>query len=114
MGHRPWLARLAGPNDLPALVGLLLKIEKGPDRDNVEKAIMFVCQTVSDPEQRGDVVLAAAGLAMVAGGHLVARRGYALYGQIVAGGGFAALYVSVFAALSFYALIGRPAALPRM
>jgi uncharacterized membrane protein len=53
---------------------------------------------------------AAAGLVMVAGGHLVARRGYGLYGQIVAGGGFAALYVSVFAALSFYALVGRPAA----
>jgi uncharacterized membrane protein len=52
----------------------------------------------------------AAGLAMVAGGHRIARRGYALYGQIVAGGGFAALYVSVFAAFSFYALIGRPAA----
>jgi uncharacterized membrane protein len=62
-------------------------------------------------DQTGRVLIgAAAGLAMVAGGHLVARRGYALYGQIVAGGGFAALYVSVFAALSFYALIGRPAA----
>ena len=53
---------------------------------------------------------AAAGLAMVAGGHRFARRGYTLYGQIVAGGGFAALYISVFAALSFYGLIGRPAA----
>ena len=52
----------------------------------------------------------AAGLAMAAGGHRIARRGYPLYGQIVAGGGFAALYISVFAALSFYALIGRPAA----
>ena len=62
-------------------------------------------------DETGRVLIgAAAGLAMVAGGHLVARRGYALYGQIVAGGGFAALYVSVFAALSFYALIGRPAA----
>ena len=62
-------------------------------------------------DQTGRVLIgAAAGLAMVAGGHLVARRGYALYGQIVAGGGFASLYVSVFAALSFYALIGRPAA----
>jgi len=53
---------------------------------------------------------AAAGIAMAAGGHRIARRGYPLYGQIVAGGGFAALYISVFAALSFYALIGRPAA----
>ena len=61
--------------------------------------------------QTGRVLIgAAAGLAMVAGGHLFARRGYALYGQIVAGGGFAALYVSVFAALSFYGLISRPAA----
>jgi len=57
---------------------------------------------------------AAAGIVMVACGHLVARRGYALYGQIVAGGGFAALYVSVFAALSFYGLIGRPAAFAMM
>jgi uncharacterized membrane protein len=62
-------------------------------------------------DQTGRVLIgAAAGLVMVAGGHFIARRGYALYGQIVAGGGFAALYVSVFAALSFYGLIGRPAA----
>jgi hypothetical protein len=52
----------------------------------------------------------AIGAGMVAGGHRIARRGYALYGQIVAGGGFAALYLSVYAALSFYGLIGRPAA----
>ena len=56
----------------------------------------------------------AAGLVMAAGGHRIARRGYPLYGQIVAGGGFAALYISVFAALSFYALIGRPAAFTLM
>ena len=66
-------------------------------------------------DETGRVLIgAAAGLAMVAGGHVVARRGYALYGQIVAGGGFAALYVSVFAALSFYGLIGRPAAFALM
>ena len=56
----------------------------------------------------------AVGLAMVAGGHRIARRGYALYGQIVAGGGFAALYISVFAAVGFYALIGRPVAFTLM
>ncbi len=62
-------------------------------------------------DETGRVLIgAAAGLAMVLGGHLIARRGFALYGEIVAGGGFAALYVSVFAALSFYALIGRPLA----
>ena len=53
---------------------------------------------------------AALGLVMVAGGHRVARRGYPLYGQVLAGGGFAALYISTFAALSFYGLISRPVA----
>jgi len=61
--------------------------------------------------EAGRVLIGAAiGLAMILGGHRVARRGYPLYGQIVAGGGFAALYISVFAALTFYGLIGRPAA----
>jgi uncharacterized membrane protein len=61
--------------------------------------------------ETGRVLIGAAiGLVMVLGGDRLARRGYALYGQIVAGGGFAALYISVFAALSFYGLIGRPAA----
>jgi len=61
--------------------------------------------------ETGRVLIGAAiGLVMVFGGHRIARRGYALYGQIVAGGGFAALYISVYAALAFYALIGRPAA----
>ncbi len=65
--------------------------------------------------QTGRVLIGgAAGLVMVAGGHRIARRGYPLYGQIVAGGGFAALYISVFAALIFYALIGRPAAFALM
>jgi uncharacterized membrane protein len=62
-------------------------------------------------DETGRVLIgAAAGLAMVAGGHRIARRGYGLYGQIVAGGGFAALFISVFAAFDSYALIGRPAA----
>ena len=62
-------------------------------------------------DETGRVLIGAAvGLAMVAGGHRIARRGYALYGQIVGGGGFAALYISVYAALAFYGLIGRPAA----
>ena len=50
------------------------------------------------------------GLGMVLGGDRIARRDYPLYGQIVAGGGFATLYLSVFAALSVYSLIGRPVA----
>jgi len=56
-------------------------------------------------KETGRVLIgAAAGIVMVACGHLVARRGYALYGRSWRGG-FAALYVSVFAALSFYGLM---------
>ena len=65
--------------------------------------------------ETGRVLIGGAiGIAMAAGGHRIARRGYALYGQIVAGGGFAALYISVYAALSFYGLIGRPGAFALM
>jgi uncharacterized membrane protein len=56
------------------------------------------------------VIGAVIGLVMVLGGHRIARRGYPLYGQILAGGGFAALYITVFAALSYYSLISRPVA----
>ena len=55
------LARLAGPSDVPAMLGLVLKTRKGVDRDNVEKAVMLVCQRIPDPEKRADAVLAAAG-----------------------------------------------------
>jgi len=56
------------------------------------------------------LVGALLGLVMIGGGHRITRRGYPLYGQIVAGGGFAALYISIFAALTFYELINRPTA----
>ncbi len=48
-----------------------------------------------------------AGLLMVAGGRRFIARGYDAYGQIVAGGGVAVLYVSVYAAATLYELIGR-------
>ncbi len=51
-----------------------------------------------------------AGLLLVAGGRWFIKRGYDVYGQIVAGGGVAVLYVSVYAAATLYALIGRGAA----
>lgn len=52
----------------------------------------------------------AAGLGLIAGGQRFASRGYPTYGQIVAGGGIAVLFLSVYAAFSFYALIGRTTA----
>lgn len=48
-----------------------------------------------------------AGLLLVAGGRWFIKRGYDVYGQIVAGGGVAVLYVSVYAAATLYQLIGR-------
>ena len=51
-----------------------------------------------------------AGVALVAGGRWFIKRGYELYGQIIAGGGVAVLYVSVYAAATLYELLGRGAA----
>jgi HEAT repeat protein len=50
------LGRLAGPAEVPAMLALMLTTAKGPDRDNVEKAIVAVCQRIADPHQRTAVV----------------------------------------------------------
>jgi uncharacterized membrane protein len=46
------------------------------------------------------------GLLLVVAGPQFRQRGYALYGQILAGGGLAILYLCVYAAFNYYALIG--------
>ncbi len=51
------LAKLAGPKDIPAMVALVLKAEKGPQRDEAEKAVRLVCQQASDAEHRADPVI---------------------------------------------------------
>jgi HEAT repeat protein len=51
------LAKLAGPNDVPAMVAAVLKAEKGPQRDSAEKAIMLVSQQVQDAEKRAEPVI---------------------------------------------------------
>jgi uncharacterized membrane protein len=61
--------------------------------------------------ERMRVVLGAgAGAALIAAGLRFSRAGYDVYGQILAGGGLAALYLSVYAAFDFYGLIGRTTA----
>jgi uncharacterized membrane protein len=50
------------------------------------------------------------GVGLVALGLRLARRGYRGYGQILSGIGLAVLYLSVYAAFSFYDLIGRTTA----
>lgn len=49
----------------------------------------------------------AAGLALIAGGMTFVKRGYSAYGQILAGGGVAVLYFSVYAAFAYYRLISQ-------
>ena len=49
----------------------------------------------------------AIGVALIAAGQRFASAGYHMYGQIVSGGGLASLYLSIYAAFSFYGLIGQ-------
>ena len=53
---------------------------------------------------------AVVGLALMFGGTRFVKRGYAAYGQMMAGGGGAILYLSTYAAFNFYSLIERPLA----
>jgi uncharacterized membrane protein len=48
-----------------------------------------------------------AGLGLALAGDRFARGGYRAYGQVVAGGGIAALFLSIYAAFSYYNLIGQ-------
>lgn len=52
------LAKVAGPKNLPAMLAAMLKVEKGPLRDQTEKAVMLVCQQNADATKRADPVLA--------------------------------------------------------
>ncbi len=47
------------------------------------------------------------GAILVTAGQRFATKGYHLYGQIVTGGGLAVLFLAIFAAYSFYGLIGQ-------
>jgi HEAT repeat protein len=51
------LAKLAGPKDVAAMVALVLKTEKGSQRDDLEKAVRLVCQQTLDAEHRADPVI---------------------------------------------------------
>jgi uncharacterized membrane protein len=52
----------------------------------------------------------AIGMLLTASGPIFRKRGYALYGQILAGGGIALLYLCIYAAFNFYALVGSTVA----
>jgi uncharacterized membrane protein len=55
-----------------------------------------------------------AGMALIAGGARLATHGLANFGQALIGTGLAVLYLSIYAALTFYALIGPTAAFSLM
>ncbi len=48
-----------------------------------------------------------AGAVLIGAGQRFSQRGYRAYGQIVTGGGLAVLFLAIYAAFSFYDLIGR-------
>jgi uncharacterized membrane protein len=51
-----------------------------------------------------------AGVLLVLGGLRIVKKGYRLYGQILAGTGVALMYVSTYAAFNFYHLLSHPVA----
>ena len=52
-------AKLAAPKDVPGMIAVVLKTAKGPPRNQVEKAVMLVCQQVPNAAWRAEPVLAA-------------------------------------------------------
>ena len=51
------LGKLAAPQDIPALVAVLLKTEQGPVREEAERAARQVCLQIADATQRARPVL---------------------------------------------------------
>jgi uncharacterized membrane protein len=54
------------------------------------------------------------GLGMAEGGRRLAAHGFRSYGQVVAGGGFGVVYLSVYTAYHYYELVGAPTAFALM
>jgi HEAT repeat protein len=53
------LGELAGPDDLAGMVQGVLKAEVGREREDAEKAVMFVCRRIAESEDRAAPLLAA-------------------------------------------------------
>ena len=51
------LGELAGADAVEPLIALLLAADRGRQRDDIEKAIMFVCGRIPEADQRADPVL---------------------------------------------------------
>ena len=81
-------------------------------------AIGFFVKYAFDNEwitETARVVLGAGfGVGMVVAGRRFVRQGYPLYGEVLAGGGFAAMYLALWAALNLYGLVSQPFAFAAM
>lgn len=53
------LGKLGQPDQIPAILPALAKVSAGGERDELEKALMFICERISPPESRADPILAA-------------------------------------------------------
>lgn len=53
------LGNVAEPKYLPDMIALLLRTEKGPQRDDVEKAIMLIANRINEEDRRAESILAA-------------------------------------------------------
>lgn len=53
------LGQLAGPGHIAEMLRGVLKAAAGPERDAAEKAVMFVCARIENPEKRAEPLLAA-------------------------------------------------------
>ncbi len=51
------LAKLASPRDIPALVAIVVKTEKGPLREEAERAVRQVCLQIADKTKQAQPVL---------------------------------------------------------
>lgn len=53
------LGQLAGPEHVADMLKGVLKAKPGPEREAAEKAVMFVCNRIKDPDSRAEPLLAA-------------------------------------------------------
>ncbi len=53
------LGKLAGPEHIPAMVQVVLQAEEGRQREAAEKAVMFACGRIADPQKQAEPLLAA-------------------------------------------------------
>ncbi len=53
------LGQLAGPEQIPGMVRGVLAAEPGREREAAEKCVMFVCNRITEPDERAEPLLAA-------------------------------------------------------